>query len=158
MIDREFAMASSEEPPDGQRHQRLSELLKYARRSIPSDAAKLGNSERVPGRIGKLVSQEEIAEVVGVSRVWYSLLESGRPVQASISLLGRICAALTLDEQQRRDLFYYGATEVCLAIASTTLHSGTHGGATAFPARSGPVTKTSRNRQTFAGGSAVSAT
>jgi transcriptional regulator with XRE-family HTH domain len=116
MRHRELGMVSSEKPPDDHRYQRLSELLKKARRSIPIDAAQLGNRQRVPGRMGKLVSQEEIAEVIGVSRVWYAVLESGRPVQASISLLGRICDALMLDEQQRGDLFYYGASGVCTVI------------------------------------------
>ena len=118
MIDREFVMASSEKRPGDDRHQRLSELLKKARRSIRVDAARLGNNQRIPARIGKLVSQEEIAEVIGVSRVWYALLESGRPVQASISLLARICDALMLDQQQRGDVFYYGAPEICTVIES----------------------------------------
>lgn len=116
MIDRKFALDSAEKPPDDHRHRLLGELLKEARRSIPTDAAKLGSRQRFPGRIGRLVSQEEIAEAIGVSRVWYALLESGRPVQASISLLGRICDALMLDEQQRSDLFYFGASGVCTLI------------------------------------------
>lgn len=116
MIDRRFALDSAEKPPDDHRHRLLGELLKEARRSIPTDAAKLGSRQRFPGRIGRLVSQEEIAEAIGVSRVWYALLESGRPVQASISLLGRICDALMLDEQQRSDLFYFGASGVCTLI------------------------------------------
>jgi DNA-binding XRE family transcriptional regulator len=106
----------SEKPSDDHRHRLLRDLLKKARRSIPFDAARLGDAPRLSARIGKPVSQEEVAEAVGVSRAWYALLEAGSPAQASIFLLGRICDALMLDEQQQADLFYLGAPEVCSIV------------------------------------------
>jgi len=100
------------QPTDEERLRRLSTLLKDARRSIPVDAQSLGNSLRFPGRVGKPVSQEEVAEVVDVSRVWYAVLETGRPIRASAPLLERICNALMLDEQQRASVFELAIPEI----------------------------------------------
>src|SRR5271156_3316120 len=86
-----------------ERLRRFGELLKEARRRIPTDTVSLGNTQRISERIGKRVSQEEAAEVIGISRVWYATLETGRP-RASIAVLGRICDALMLNEQQRSDV------------------------------------------------------
>ena len=49
-------------------------------------SSEVGSASR--GASGRLVSQEEIAEAIGVSRVWYALLESGRPVRG-VDLLTR---------------------------------------------------------------------
>jgi DNA-binding XRE family transcriptional regulator len=94
-----------------ERLRRFSELLKAARRRIPSDMVSLGNTQRIAERIGKRVSQEEVAEAIGISRVWYATLETGRP-RASIAVLGRICDVLMLDEHQRADLLQLCVPEI----------------------------------------------
>jgi transcriptional regulator with XRE-family HTH domain len=52
-------------------------------------------------RCGRPISQEELAEAIGVTRGWYCLLESGAPIQPSVSLIDRLASALgaTLDER-----------------------------------------------------------
>lgn len=97
------SMHSAYEPvhsDESGRPRRLAEFLKRSRLAIPVDSTTVGRFVRDKNRIGKIVSQEEFAEAIGVSRAWYGLLETGR-VQASIALIDRICDALTLDEQRR---------------------------------------------------------
>lgn len=47
----------------------VGEFLREHRRLIPRDATALGPFLRLPVRLGKAVTQEEIAEALGVSRV-----------------------------------------------------------------------------------------
>jgi transcriptional regulator with XRE-family HTH domain len=63
------------------------------------------------------VTQEELAEAVGVSRVWYAQLEIGTSKRVSTDLLGRLGDALMLDKAQRATLFQLGIPE----LARTTL-------------------------------------
>jgi transcriptional regulator with XRE-family HTH domain len=97
---------------DDERLCRISTLLREARSRIPPDTASLGNALRLPSRVGKRVSQEEIAEAIGVSRVWYALLENGRLHRPSVVLLERTCDALMLDERQRAEVFQVGVPEI----------------------------------------------
>jgi transcriptional regulator with XRE-family HTH domain len=97
---------------DDERLGRFSELLREARKRIPVDRASLGNVLRLPRRIGKPVSQEEIAEAIGVSRVWYAMLEKDRLNRPSVALLERVCNVLMLDGRQRVDVFQLGVPEI----------------------------------------------
>lgn len=99
---------------EAERLHQFGQILRGARRAIPVDAASVGKMARHPARVGKPVSQEEIAEAVGVSRVWYALLESGRATRASIRLLERLCEALMLDENQSLRLLQLGIPEISL--------------------------------------------
>ena len=56
-------------------------------------------------RIGKAVTQEEVAEAVGITRQWYSLLEGNAPVRVSPSVLARVADALMMDFAERMALF-----------------------------------------------------
>lgn len=105
----------STQPTERERLRRFSELLKEARRRIPTDTVSLGKTQRFTERIGKRVSQEEVAEAIGISRVWYATLEMGRP-RASIAVLGRICDALMLDEHQRADLLQLCVPEIAFLV------------------------------------------
>jgi transcriptional regulator with XRE-family HTH domain len=78
---------------------------KRCRGRIAPERASLGPYLRLPIRIGKLVTQEEVAEVVGISRVWYGMLENERPVRVSTAVLGRIADALMMDPVERASLF-----------------------------------------------------
>ena len=55
----------------------------------------------VSPRRGKPVSQEELAEWVGVSRNWYAALERGVPVSPSIPMLSRLATALNANREER---------------------------------------------------------
>ena len=64
----------------------------------------LGESQRLPIRVGKRVTQEEIAEHLGVSRGWYARFEAGAPAGFSISLLNRLADLLRLSGPERAEL------------------------------------------------------
>jgi len=59
-----------------------------------------------------LVTQEEVAEAVGVSRVWYAMLESGAALNASPRLLRRLADALSLSDSHREVLFRLALPEL----------------------------------------------
>jgi transcriptional regulator with XRE-family HTH domain len=80
-------------------------FLKEQRRRIPRDASFLGRYARLPARHGKFVTQEELAEAIGVSRVWYAMLESGTALKTSSRLLARLAEALGLSDEGRQVLF-----------------------------------------------------
>jgi predicted ATPase/DNA-binding XRE family transcriptional regulator len=80
-------------------------FLKEQRRHIPRDATTLGRYKRLPLRHGKVVTQEELAEAIGVSRVWIAKLESGAAVSTSQRLLARLVDALALSAEHRKVLF-----------------------------------------------------
>ncbi len=92
-----------------ERRVELRSFLKELRQRIRPEAHALGGQARLPSRRGKPVTQEEVAEAVGVSRVWYGMLESGATIRASAQLLDRLAEALMLTSQERAILF-------CLAI------------------------------------------
>ena len=98
----------TEVPLVNQQLHNFSETLRCYRLGVPLEARALGSFARVSKRIGKMVSQEELAEAVGISRVWYSVVEVGR-ARPSVELVSRICNALMLDEAKRLEL-------VCLAF------------------------------------------
>ncbi len=93
----------------------VSNLLRLLRGRIPPESTALGPYKRLPVRCGRRVTQEEIAEVVGVTRGWYRLLESGATVRASMKLLDRLANALTLTPDERVALFMLAIPEMRLA-------------------------------------------
>lgn len=82
---------------------RFSQRLRHYRLGIPVETKALGDFVRLPNRIGKIVSQEEFAEAIGVSRCWYGFLEIGR-VRPSLGLMKPLCDALMLDETKSLQL------------------------------------------------------
>jgi transcriptional regulator with XRE-family HTH domain len=68
--------------------------LRHFRVRIDPKEKALGPQERTPARRGKPVTQEELAEYIGVSRCWYGMLESEKPSRVSIFLLDRHTYAL----------------------------------------------------------------
>ena len=87
---------------DGESERRLSfsNVLRDFRTAIPRDATHLGDFVRHPSRVGKAVSQEELAEALDVTRIWYGSLER-TAVRPSIALLDRLCSVLALTMAQR---------------------------------------------------------
>jgi transcriptional regulator with XRE-family HTH domain len=90
----------------------IGAFLKEQRRGIPRDAASLGTYVRQPARRGKVVTQEELAEAIGVSRVWYAMLESGTALKTSPRLLIRLAEVLTLSDERRTALFRLALPEI----------------------------------------------
>ena len=83
----------------------LRSFLKRLRKRVDPGTGKLGAYKRLSQKVGRAVSQEELAEAIGVSRGWYALLESGASVQPSVTLLNRLADALGADPDERRILF-----------------------------------------------------
>jgi hypothetical protein len=81
-------------------------LLRDRRRRLDPQSRALGDFERHPWRIGKPVTQEEVAEAAGVTRVWYGMLEGRAEVNASMALLGRLADILMFNGAQRIALFH----------------------------------------------------
>ena len=90
----------------------LRVLLRHFRVRIDPDETALGPQARLPSRRGKSVTQEELAECIGVSRYWYGLLESERPVRVSIALLDRLARILMLSAGERAMLFALAVPEL----------------------------------------------
>jgi transcriptional regulator with XRE-family HTH domain len=90
-------------------------FLKALRLRIDRQAERLGAHKRLPIRLGRVPSQEEVAEALDVSRVWYSQLESGANVRASVKLLGRIADTLMLSDAERGELFRLAIPETAAA-------------------------------------------
>lgn len=79
-------------------------LLKEWRRRLDPLTVTLGRHERLGSRRGRAVSQEELAEAVGVTREWYACLESGAK-RPSLPVLDRLATALNTSPQERARLF-----------------------------------------------------
>jgi transcriptional regulator with XRE-family HTH domain len=78
----------------------MSSLLKGLRRRLDPSVPRVGEHERLSTRRGRAVSQEELAEAIGVSRGWYASLERGT-MRPSIPLLRRLAAALGATPDER---------------------------------------------------------
>jgi hypothetical protein len=60
---------------DQERRRRLSAFLLNRRQRVNSNAVRVGTYARPESRIGRPLTQEEVAEALGVSRQWYGALE-----------------------------------------------------------------------------------
>jgi len=60
------------------------------------------------------VTQEELAEAIGVSRVWYQMLESNAKIRASTALLDRLARTLMVTPQEHAELFQLAIPELKL--------------------------------------------
>jgi DNA-binding XRE family transcriptional regulator len=83
----------------------LPAFLRYYRKRMPASATALGSYRRLPSRFGKPVTQEEVAEALGVTRTWYALLETSHAPRPSLRLLSRIAKVLMLGRRERAQLF-----------------------------------------------------
>lgn len=86
-------------------------FLKALRERIPPETVTLGPWKRLPVRRGRRVTQEEVAEAVGVSRNWYRRLEAGA-VRASMKLLSRLANTFTFTPEERAKLFVLALPEI----------------------------------------------
>ncbi|HEY1429498.1 MAG TPA: helix-turn-helix transcriptional regulator [Candidatus Tumulicola sp.] len=103
-------MAIAVGPLEG--HAALGQYLRTLRRRIPADSETLGSSRRLSARCGRRVTQEEIAEAVGVSRNWYRRLETECDIRASTKLLVRLALLFSLTPAERITLFSLAIPEI----------------------------------------------
>ncbi|MBI4884711.1 MAG: helix-turn-helix domain-containing protein [Actinobacteria bacterium] len=83
------------------RREELAAFLRTRREALlPNDVGlPAGRARRTPG-----LRREEIALLAGVSVTWYTWLEQGRPINASIDVLEALARSLRLDDAQRQHL------------------------------------------------------
>jgi DNA-binding XRE family transcriptional regulator len=87
----------------------LAAYLRRCRMRIAPHAKRLGTYDRLPSRVGKPVTQEEVAEAIGVTRTWYGKLETNAGVRPSLSLVTRIAIVLMLKPLERSRLLTLAA-------------------------------------------------
>jgi transcriptional regulator with XRE-family HTH domain len=99
--------------PDGTNpRSELAHFLRFLRRRIDPNVRDLGPFVRHSGRLGKFVTQQELAEAIGVTREWYAALESAAPPRTSTSLIDRLADALMLTAEERERLFRLALPEL----------------------------------------------
>jgi transcriptional regulator with XRE-family HTH domain len=100
------------EEAEEQGAERLGSLLRRCRARLRADKASLGPYLRLPKRIGKPITQEEVAETVGISREWYTRMERDRHVRVSARVLSRLADALMMEPEERAAFFRLAVPEL----------------------------------------------
>ncbi|MFF7153455.1 helix-turn-helix domain-containing protein [Streptomyces sp. NPDC008139] len=96
---------SPRQQPPQHRTQRRTELAGFLRsrraRITPEDVGMPpGLRRRTPG-----LRREEVAQLAGVGVTWYTWLEQGRPINASVQVLDAVARVLQLDVTEREHLY-----------------------------------------------------
>ena len=101
------------------RRSELADFLRTRRERITPDDVGLpsGGRRRTPG-----LRREEVALLAGVGVTWYTWLEQGREINASVQVLEAIARTLKMDNQERWHLFQLAGVTV---VAPTTQCSAT---------------------------------
>ncbi|OLB73693.1 MAG: hypothetical protein AUI14_25570 [Actinobacteria bacterium 13_2_20CM_2_71_6] len=86
----------------GSRRTELAQFLRSRRARLRPDDVGLppGLRRRTPG-----LRREEVAQLAGVGVTWYTWLEQGRPINASVQILDAIARTLRLDQAERAHLY-----------------------------------------------------
>jgi DNA-binding XRE family transcriptional regulator len=92
----------------------FGEFVRQQRLGLNRRASHLGSYERLPARIGRAITQEEVAEAVGGSRNWYALLELDAR-RTSATLANRLADVFNLEGTEKLKL-------VSLAVPGLVLH------------------------------------
>src|ERR1700690_4346790 len=84
------------------RRTELAAFLRTRRERIsPEDVGlPVGTRRRTAG-----LRREELAQLAGVGVTWYTWLEQGRPINASVQVLDALATTLRLDATERTPLF-----------------------------------------------------
>jgi transcriptional regulator with XRE-family HTH domain len=96
-------------PTNGERRrEELADFLRRRRENITPEDVGLptGGRRRTPG-----LRREEVAQLAGVGTTWYTWLEQGRDVRASVDVLEALSRALRLDPAERSHLILLGRGE-----------------------------------------------
>jgi transcriptional regulator with XRE-family HTH domain len=96
------------------RRAELADFLKARRAALqPADVGLPGcGRRRTPG-----LRREEVAQLAGVGTTWYTWLEQGRDVKASLSVLEALAAALRMSVAERGHLIMLGRGEQAPPLA-----------------------------------------
>jgi transcriptional regulator with XRE-family HTH domain len=98
------------------RRDELADFLRQRRATIQPDDVGLpaGGRRRTPG-----LRREEVAQLAGVGTTWYTWLEQGRDVRASMDVLESISRALRLNPAERAHLILLGRGEQAPPMTAT---------------------------------------
>jgi transcriptional regulator with XRE-family HTH domain len=90
------------------RREELADFLRHRREAIKPHDVGLpnGGRRRTPG-----LRREEVAQLAGVGATWYTWLEQGRDVRASLDVLEALARALRLNQAERSHLIMLGRGE-----------------------------------------------
>jgi transcriptional regulator with XRE-family HTH domain len=112
-------MAGFIDPSSGAegREEALHRFVRGRRLRLAPESPFLGESARLPNRVGKPVTQEELAEHLGISRGWYSRFEVGSPVEFSVPLLNRLGDILLLSSAERAELMGLAVPELAPVVS-----------------------------------------
>jgi transcriptional regulator with XRE-family HTH domain len=90
------------------RREELADFLRTRRAALQPEEVGLpgGGRRRTPG-----LRREEVAQLAGVGTTWYTWLEQGRDVRASLDVLDAISRALRLTTAERAHLILLGRGE-----------------------------------------------
>jgi hypothetical protein len=111
------AKYEAEKPRSG-----LALFLAYLRGRVNPDVRDLGPHARLPSRVGKRVTQGELAEAIGASREWYGRLETAATIRTSTALLDRLANALMVTPEERAKLFQLAVPEVrCVQLRDDSI-------------------------------------
>ena len=83
------------------RHELAAFLRSRRERVTPEDVGLPGGSRRWTAGLRR----EEVAQLAGVGVTWYTWLEQGRPIRASVQVLEAVARTLRLDTTERQHLF-----------------------------------------------------
>src|SRR3954447_12477210 len=84
------------------RRTELADFLRTRRERITPDDVGLppGPRRRTPG-----LRREEVAQLAGVGVTWYTWLEQGRQINASVQVLDSVARTLRLDQAETEHLY-----------------------------------------------------
>src|SRR5258708_24004105 len=90
------------------RREELADFLRMRRAALQPEDVGLpnGGRRRTPG-----LRREEVAQLAGVGTTWYTWLEQGRDVRASLDVLEALARALRLTPAERGHLVLLGRGE-----------------------------------------------
>jgi transcriptional regulator with XRE-family HTH domain len=105
----------------GARRTELAEFLRTRRARIsPTDVGlPPGMRRRTPG-----LRREEVAQLAGVGVTWYTWLEQGRPIHASVQVLDAVARTLRLDQAEIEHLYRLAEIPTAPAEAAQSLCPG----------------------------------
>ena len=91
------------DPVQDRRREELGKFLRARRAQLaPEDFGMPGGSRRrTPG-----LRREELALLAGVGVTWYTWLEQGREINASVQVLDALARTLRLDRAEREHLYW----------------------------------------------------
>src|SRR5260370_25362972 len=94
--------AAEEAPRRREKNTELAAFLRSRRERITPEDVGLpgGHRRRTAG-----LRREEVAQLAGVGVTWYTWLEQGRPIRASVQVLDAVARTLRLDPVERQHLF-----------------------------------------------------